>query len=100
MPQWLPSALIGLLFGIAVSILNYFILQQGIKKSASLPAGNGQNIIMARYGMRYILNILALVIVYENAPMLLGTALGLTANKSYLFFKYLNWKNFGKKGVN
>lgn len=100
MPQWLPSGLIGLLFGLVVSILNYFILQQGIKKSTSLPDSKGQNIIMVRYGIRYILNILALVIVYKNAPMLLGTAIGLTANKSYLFFKYLNWKNFGKKGVN
>lgn len=100
MPQWLPSALLGLIFGFGVSVLNHFILQQGIQKAAASSDRKGQNIIMTRYGIRYILNILSLFIVYQNVPMLIATAIGLTANKNYLFLKYLTWGNSGKKGVN
>jgi len=99
-PEWLPSAALGLILGIAVSVLNHFILQQGIKKASAVPDGKGTNIIMARYGIRYLLNILALFAVYKNVPMLIATAVGLTANKNYLFLKYLASGKLGKKGVN
>jgi len=99
-PQWLPSALLGLLFGIGVSVLNHFILKQGINKAANLPPEKGKSVIMIRYGIRYIFNILALFLVYKNTPMLIATAIGLTANKNYLFLKYLNSGKYGKKGVN
>jgi ABC-type Fe3+-siderophore transport system permease subunit len=89
LPVWLPSALQGLAFGIAVSALNYLILLRGQKKAETLPPEKGKNIVLSRYAVRYILNVLALFLVYKNPPMLIATAIGLTFNKNILFFKYL-----------
>lgn len=99
-PEWLPSAALGLVLGVAVSVLNHFILQQGVRKAAAVAGSKGTSIIMLRYGIRYLLNILALFIVYKNIPMLIATAIGLTANKNYIFVKYLTSGKFAKKGVN
>lgn len=79
----------GLALGIAVSAINYLLLVQGEKKAESLPPEKGKNIVLQRYAIRYILNVLALFLVYKNAPMLIATAIGLTFNKNVLFFKYL-----------
>lgn len=89
MPLWLPPALLGFLLGLAVSGLNHLILRRGLQISANLPAEKGKNIIMFRYGLRLILDFLALFAVYKNVPMLIGTAFGLTAIKNGLFIKYL-----------
>lgn len=97
MPVWMPSALKGLAFGIAVAALNHFILIQGEKKAESMPPEKGRNAILARYGIRYILDVLALFLVYKDAPMLIATAIGLTFNKNILFVKYL-FKKPDRKG--
>lgn len=98
MPAWLPSALLGLAFGLLVSAFNHFILAQGMKKAQNLPEHKAKNIIALRYGLRYVLNIIALFLVRKNAPMLVATALGLTINKNMLFLKHL-FANSGRKGV-
>lgn len=97
LPIWMPSALKGLAFGVAVAALNHFILVQGEKKAETMPPEKGKNIIMIRYGIRYLLDVLALFLVYRDAPMLIGTALGLTFNKNFLFVKYL-FKKPERKG--
>lgn len=96
-PAWMPSALLGLAFGAAVSAFNYVILLQGQKKAETMPAEKGKNIVLARYAVRYVINIVALFLVYKNAPMLIATALGLTFNKNMLFVKYL-FKKPERKG--
>ncbi|PKM90131.1 MAG: hypothetical protein CVU87_03255 [Firmicutes bacterium HGW-Firmicutes-12] len=97
MPIWMPSALLGLAFGIAVSALNYFILLQGQKKAETMPPGKGKNIVLMRYATRYIINLVTLFLVYKNTPMLIATAIGLTFNKNFLFIKYL-FKKPDRKG--
>ncbi len=97
MPQWLPQALLGLLLGLVIAGINHFLVVQVLRQADTLPAEKAKNKIMIRYGVRYLLNLAALFAVHKNAPMLIGTALGLTANKNMLFFKYL--RNPGKKGV-
>ncbi len=98
MPAWLPSALIGLVFGLLVSAFNHFILIQGMKKAQNMPEHKAKNLITLRYGIRYVLNIAALFLVHKNMPMLVATALGLTASKNILFLRHL-FGNFGRKGV-
>jgi hypothetical protein len=93
----MPSALLGLAFGIAVSALNYFILLQGQKKAETMPPGKGKNIVLMRYATRYIINLVTLFLVYKNTPMLIATAIGLTFNKNFLFIKYL-FKKPDRKG--
>lgn len=83
MPYWLPAALIGLLFGLVISGVNYYILAQGIKKAEQDPSKNTL-VIASRYGIRYVINMAALFLVYKNTPMLIATAFGLTFNK-YVF---------------
>jgi len=97
LPVWVPSALKGLSFGVVISTFNYFILVQGQKKAESMPPEKGKNAILIRYGIRYILDVLALFLVYKDAPMLIGTAIGLTFNKNFLFVKYL-FKKPERKG--
>ncbi|MHB8157025.1 MAG: hypothetical protein ACYDEQ_06485 [Desulfocucumaceae bacterium] len=97
MPVWLPSALKGLAFGIVVAAFNHFLVVRAEKMAESLPPQKGKNLILMRFGIRYMLNVLALFLVYKDAPMLIGTALGLTVNKNFLFFKYL-FKKPERKG--
>lgn len=97
MPVWLPSALKGLAFGIGVALLNHLILVRGERRAEDMPPEKGKNVIMIRYGIRYFLDFLALFLVYKDAPMLIGTAIGLTMNKNFLFFKYL-FKKPERKG--
>ncbi len=89
MPDWLVPGLIGLVFGTAISGFNHYMLLQGIRKAEKLPGSEGKMAIAKRYGIRYITNILAMFLVYKNAPMLVGTAIGLTAVKNILFAKNL-----------
>jgi hypothetical protein len=98
MPDWLPSALIGLAFGLLVSAFNHFLLIQGMRQAQNLPEHKAKNLITLRYGIRYVLNIAALFLVHKNMPMLVATALGLTASKNILFLRHL-FGNFGRKGV-
>lgn len=89
MPVWMPSALKGLAFGILVAAFNHWLLLRGEKKAEGMAPEKGRNVILARYGIRYIIDVLALFLVYKDAPMLIGTAIGLTFNKNILFVKYL-----------
>lgn len=97
MPSWLPSALAGLALGLTVSLLNHLILLQGQRQAVHQPPAKARNTVLARYGIRYLLNVLALFLVYKNTAMLIATAIGLTANKNYLFIKHL-CKNPERKG--
>ncbi len=97
MPEWTVSALIGLVIGTAVSFLNNFILMQGMKKAEELTPAKERNIIMLRYGIRYLLNLAVLFLVYKNTAMLVAAAIGLTLNKNVLFLKYF-LRNKQKKG--
>jgi len=83
------SALLGLAFGIAVSVLNHLILLQGQKAAKDMPPAKAKNTILLRYGIRYLLNLAAMFLVYKNPAMLIATAIGLTANKNFLFIKHL-----------
>ena len=101
MPAWLPDALMGLAFGLAVSGVNHLIFLRGIRKSDGMPDMKAKNIIAAHYGVRYILDFTALFLVYffnKSMAALITTAFGLTASKNVLFFKYLR-QDSGKKGV-
>ena len=97
LPEWVPPALIGLAFGLAVSSLNHLILMRGLKKGEGQEPPKSKNIILKRYGIRYILNIAALFLVYKNTPMLIATAIGLTLSKNLLFLRYLS-SNTRRKG--
>ncbi len=92
MPLWLLSALKGLLFGLAVSGLNHFILFQGIKNARNLSPAEKKNVILKRYSLRYLINIGALLSAYfilkGDVPFLVATALGLTVSKNVYIIKY------------
>lgn len=99
MPSWLPAALIGLAFGLAVSGINHLIMELGVKRGKTLPPKKAARVVITRYGIRYILNIAALFIVHNNVPMLIAAALGLTGCRNIILFRH--WmKNSRKKGVN
>lgn len=88
MPTWLPSALIGLIFGLCVSGINYLILKQAMDKSNNLPPLKSKNLIFSRYLIRIFLDLAALFLVYKNVPMLIGTAIGLTITKNIMLIKH------------
>lgn len=92
LPDWARSALLGLTFGLAVSALNYYILARGLKKGEGREAKKAKNIVLSRYGVRYILNIAALFLVYRDTAMLIATAAGLTISNHILLIKYLSRK--------
>lgn len=100
MPSWFVSAMLGLLFGTTVSLFNHFLVKQVLGKDENTVDLKLKNKVLMRYGIRYLLNFLAMFLVYKNTPMLIATALGLTVNKNVLFIKYLSNLNHGKKGVN
>lgn len=93
LPGWMLPALTGLVIGAAVSFINHLILLQGVKKAERLAPQHGKNVIMLRYGLRYILNFATLFLVHKNPAMLVAAALGLTASKNALVIKNLLNKN-------
>lgn len=92
-PDWLPQAMIGLAFGLVVSGINHYILNQGLKKAKEMSVKQANKLIIKRYIIRYVLNILALLLVYKSLPMVIATAIGLTASKNVFLIKNL----FNKK---
>lgn len=83
--------LLGFVWGLLVSLFNNFWTWQAFKN----PAGKlGVMIFVFRQGI----NLLAMLLVYKNVVMLIGTALGLLAVKNYIFLKNLNTLFRERKG--
>lgn len=73
---------LGLVWGLAVSLFNNFWSQRALKNPGSI---FGRLVFIFRLGIMA----LAMLPVYKNVPMLIGTALGLLAVKNYIFVKEL-----------
>jgi len=103
MNSWLIQALKGLVVGLVVSGFNHFILSRAMKKSEGLPDAKAKKIIISRYSVRYLTNILVLFLVYyffpEDSFMLIGVAIGLTMEKNLYLYKKTLGQSKGTKGV-
>lgn len=77
----LPGTL-GFVWGLAISLFNNFWSQRALKNPNSF---FGKMVFIFRLGIMAF----AMVLVYKNTPMLIGTALGLLAVKNYIFVKNL-----------
>ncbi|MBF7096160.1 ATP synthase subunit I [Alkalibacter mobilis] len=81
-----PSLLMGLVFGMVFSILNFRLLQLTIKKSMSMPASKAQAYVTSRYFVRYLLAGAVLYVSINNETMnVLGTVIGLLLIKFVIF---------------
>ena len=74
-----PGAL-GFVWGLAVSLLNNFFSWRAL----SNPKGIFSKLVII---FRIGIIMLAMLLVYKNTPMLIGTALGLLAVKNYILVK-------------
>lgn len=88
-PDWLPQAIMGLALGLFVSGINHYVLTKGLKKAEEMPSKEANKMIAKRYMIRYFLNIVTLLLVYKSLPMVLSTAVGLTASKNLILIKSL-----------
>lgn len=79
----------GFLLGTAFSLFNHWIVLLAFKGSENLPEHKLKGKIYSRYLVRHVINILVLFSVYQNIPMLLGAAIGLTTVKNALVIKHL-----------
>ena len=75
----LPGAL-GFVWGLAVSLFNNFFSWRAL----SNPKGIFSKLVII---FRIGIIMLAMLLVYKNTPMLIGTALGLLAVKNYILVK-------------
>ncbi len=71
---------IGFLWGLAVSLFNNFFSWRALKNPKSIFS---KLVVVFRIGII----MLAMLLVYKNTPMLIGTALGLLAVKNYILLK-------------
>ena len=74
-----PGAL-GVVWGLAVSLFNNFFSWRAL----SNPKGIFSKLVII---FRIGIIMLAMLLVYKNTPMLIGTALGLLAVKNYILVK-------------
>ena len=74
--------MLGFIWGLAVSVFNNFWSGRALKNPSSI---FGRLVFIFRLGIIA----LAMLPVYKNIPMLIGTALGLLAVKNYIFVKNL-----------
>ena len=74
-----PGAL-GFVWGLAVSLFNNFFSWRAL----SNPKGIFSKLVII---FRIGIIMLAMLLVYKNTPMLIGTALGLLAVKNYILVK-------------
>lgn len=74
-----PGAL-GFVWGLAVSLFNNFFSWRAL----SNPKGIFSKLVII---FRIGIIMLAMLLVYKNTPMLIGTALGLLAVKNYILMK-------------
>lgn len=81
--------LVGFLWGLLISIVNYSYLQYEIKKNAGKSAQKATLAVVNAHFVRYFLNIMALVlvVVYKHVWVLVGTAVGLTVMLKYTIVK-------------
>ena len=77
---------IGFAWGLAVSLLSYFLTW----KTLARPKGFMSTMIFV---IRQLLLVLAMAMVYKNVAMLIGTALGLLAVKNYMFLRNTIFRN-------
>ena len=75
----LPGGL-GFLWGLAVSLFNNFFSWRALKNTGGTFS---KFVVVFRIGII----MLAMLLVYKNPPMLIGTALGLLAVKNYILLK-------------
>lgn len=76
----LLPALLGFVWGLAVSLFNNFWTARAIEDPS-------RKISRFFFAVRQIINLLAMFAVYRNTYVLIGTALGLLAIKNYILFK-------------
>jgi hypothetical protein len=79
--------IVGFLWGLLVSIVNYSYLQYVIKKNAGKSSQRATTAVVNAYFMHYFLDLVALVVVYKHMWVLLGTAIGLIVMLHYLIVK-------------
>ncbi len=71
---------VGFLWGLAVSLFNNFFSWRALNRPNSIFS---RLVVVFRIGII----MLAMLLVYKNTPMLIGTALGLLAVKNYILLK-------------
>lgn len=87
----LPGVL-GFIWGVAVSLFNNFWTARALADPK-----NGKAVIF--FVCRQGINLLAMLLVFKNVPMLIGTALGLVAVKNYILIQCLfDMKKQKRKG--
>jgi len=92
------ALLLGLLWGGAVGIGNYYYLQWVIKKNEGNSPEQEVLAIAKTYIIRFFVNVFALFLVYRNTWMLVGTALGLTVFKNIIVIRgYIDSKKRSQK---
>ena len=74
--------MIGFIWGLAVSLFNNFFSWRAFSNPKSTFS---KLVVIFRIGII----MLAMLLVYKNTPMLIGTAIGLLAVKNYIFVKNL-----------
>ncbi|NLO89360.1 MAG: hypothetical protein GX088_03400 [Clostridia bacterium] len=89
MPAWMMPFIKGLVFGTAVGVLNNYITVRAAYPKEELTSEKAKRRLGGAYIFRYIINFVALFLVYKNIPMLLGTALGLAVIKNIILISYI-----------
>lgn len=87
----LPAGL-GIVWGFLVSVFNHFCTSRALKNP-------NKSFVSVFFVFRQAILFLAMLVVFQNVPMLIGTALGLLAVKNYIFVRTLNTLFREKKGV-
>lgn len=103
MADRVPSVMLGLAFGLAVSVVNHMILFYGLNKGATIPSHITIKIILKRYVLRYLIDAVALFVMHRNTPLLIGTGFGLLGSKYYQTIRILHKdyiKGHNSKGMN
>ncbi|MBC7342388.1 MAG: hypothetical protein H5U02_08040 [Clostridia bacterium] len=79
----------GLVFGTSVSVINHIFITWLLRRIDFSKADQAKGKVLGGYAVRYAVNFLALLAVYHNLPVLMGTGLGLTMMKNVLAVRYL-----------
>lgn len=85
--QW-SYLFLGLIWGAAVSVSYYGLMQWDVKRSSDLPEQCVRKVINWQI-VKYFINLMSMFVVYKNLWMLVGTGFGLTAMKNILVVREL-----------
>lgn len=85
----LPGLITGFIFGTSISVINHIFISWWLKRIDFSKADQAKGKVLGGYAVRYGINFLALLTVYHDWPVLIGTGLGLTMMKNVLAVRYL-----------